>query len=169
MREVDLLSVLAPGEALRPEALAALADQGAVKIRHFFAEGRARPGETRVDAIVRARNRVKREGQAPWAMFLDRDVVLPARALECLVLALEEDPACAALAIDYGPPQSTPAPHVAMGAVMFRQSVLERLEIRCEPGVCECSCCCADLRAMGYRIDYLPGFRAEHIRARLSF
>src|SRR5262249_38320271 len=59
-----------------------------------------------------------------------------------------------------------PAAHVAMGAVMFLRPVLQRIRFRSEPGRCECSCCCEDIRKMGYGIDYLPGVRAEHVRRR---
>jgi hypothetical protein len=169
MRPVDVLTILAPGEAVRPEALAALSRQGSIRVHHYFAEGRPLPGESRVETIARARNLVKSRGNSDLALFLDRDVVLPDCGLEHLAAALEDSPAFGALGIDYGAPQTSPGPHVAMGALMFRRPVLEQLRIRSEPGVCECECCCADLRAMGYQIDYLKGLRAEHLRARLSF
>lgn len=166
---VDLLTVLAPGERLRPEALAALDRQGAVELRFHSAEGKRRPGESRVETIARARNAVKQLGESPLAMFLDRDVVLPEGAIAALARALEADLALGAVGIDYGPPQSSEPVHVAMGAVMFRREVLSSLSFRAEPPLCECWCCCRDLRARGLRIEYLPGFRAEHRKPPLPF
>jgi hypothetical protein len=167
--EIDLLTVLAPGEVLRREALDALRDQGEVRLQHHFAPGRRLVEETRAQTIARARNAVKAEGSAPLALFLDRDVVLPPGALEALAAVLTADPQYGALGIDYGPPQSRPAAHVGMGAVMFPRAVLERITFRAEPGRCECQCCCDDLRQLGYRIDYLDGFRAGHVKLPLPF
>src|SRR5436305_10443589 len=100
MIEVDLLTVLAPGEAILPAALEALEDQGCVRLRHFFAEGRRLPGEGRVETIARARNEAAGLGDAPFAMFLDRDVVLPPRGIEKLAFGLCLTPGYAALGIN---------------------------------------------------------------------
>ncbi len=159
---VDVLTVLAPGESLWPEALAALDRQGFVEFRHFFTEGRRRPGERRVETIARARNAAKEHGNAPYVLFLDRDVVLPERGIERLAFALALHPDYGALGIDYQGESPSPAPHVAMGAVLFRRSVLQQVRFRTEPSRCECWCCCVDVRRLGYRIDYLPNLRAEH-------
>jgi hypothetical protein len=168
VEKLDILTILAPGESVRPEALAALAAPEGIEIRHYFAEGRRFPGEMRIDAIVRARNAVKQMGEAELAMFLDRDVALPAGAVLRLARMLHEDPSYGALGVDYQSGAGH-AGHVAMGALMFRRAVLDQIRIRAEPGRCECACCCADLRAMGYRVEYAAGLRARHIRARLSF
>jgi hypothetical protein len=166
MVEVDVLTLLAPGEVLCPPAREALEDQGFVRLRQHFVEGRQRPGESRVETIARARNEAKRLGSARFALFLDRDVVLPPRGIEKLVFGLAFNPGHAALGINYqGDPPRLPAAHVAMGAVLFHRSILQQVVFRSAPGRCECSCCCEDLRRMGYEIDYLPGLRAEHFRA----
>jgi hypothetical protein len=102
-------------------------------------------------------------------MFLDRDVVLPPGAIEALAAALEADAEQGAIGIDYGPPQPSPAVHVGMGAVMFPRPVLERITFRANPHRCECQCCCDDLRQMGFKVDYLPGFRAAHVKPPLTF
>ena len=62
-----------------------------------------------------------------------------------------------------------PALHIGMGALMLPRSVLERIEFRAEPGRCECRCCCDDLREWGFKVDYLPGYRAGHVKPPLSF
>lgn len=169
MFQVDLLTVLAPGEVLRKEALAALPAQGEVTLHHYFAPGRRLLPESRPETIARARNAVKAQGSSPLAMFLDRDVVLPAGAIQALAATLTADPSYGALGIDYGPPQPSPAVHVRMGAIMFPRSVLESITFRAEPGRCECLCCCDDLRRMGFRVDYLTGFRADHVKTPLPF
>lgn len=166
MVSVDVLTPLGPGEAVRPRVLEALRDQGRVHLDHHIVRGAAPgPGEPRAAAIARARNLAKCEGTARYALFLDSDVVLPPRGVERLLCGLLFNRHHAALAINYQEEaQGGYSLHVAMGAVLFVRSVLERITFRTEPGLCECYCCCLDLRRMGYRIDYLPGLRAEHLR-----
>ena len=169
MFEIDLLTVLAPGEVIRKEAVAALQEQGEVIVHHHFAPGRRHRPESRVQTIARARNVVKAQGDAPLAMFLDRDVILPPGALHALATALSADASYGALGIDYGPLQTSRTPHVAMGAVMFPRKALDRVTFRAEPGRCECQCCCDDLRALGFKVEYLPGYRAGHLKLPLPF
>jgi hypothetical protein len=162
MLEIDLLTLLAPAESVPAPVEAALARQGNLKLRRHLVEGCPLPGETRVETIARARNEARGRGSQPLVMFLDRDVLLPDGGIERLALALAFRRSYAALGINYQSPVELPAVHVAMGATLFHRSVLERLTFRTEPGMCECLCCCLDVRAMGYCIDYLPGLTAEH-------
>lgn len=165
MIPVDVLTVLAPGETICEPVLAALQDQGVVTLAHHVVEGGRRPGESRVEAIAGARNRARWHGTAHYALFLDRDVVLPPLGVEQLVFGLICNPRYAALGINYQDEVRTSwAPHVAMGATLFVRPILEQIQFRVEPGTCECYCCCIDIRRMGYGIDYLPGLRAEHLR-----
>ena len=167
MIPVDVLTVLGPGRTIREPVLAALENQGDVVLEHHVVEGTPPlPGEGRIEAIARARNRAKQLGTAHYAMFLDDDVVLPPRSIEKLVYALIFNPRYAAIGIDYQDlVQPSPwAVHVAMGAVLFIRPILEQIHFRTEPGKCECLCCCEDIRQMGYCIDYLPGVRAEHLK-----
>jgi hypothetical protein len=163
--EVDVLTLLAPGEAIPPPVLAALGDQGAVNLHHHLVRGGGVPGEKRVDTIARARNAAKRHARARFSFFLDRDVVLPPLGIEKLAFGLALNPHHAALGINYQEACASPAPHVAMGAVLFHTEVLQQLDFRSQPGCCECSCCCYDVRQLGYEIDYLPGLRAHHLKA----
>jgi hypothetical protein len=163
--EVDVLTILGTGQHMVPQALDALSCQGHVRLSHHRVPGPRLSGESRVAAIARARNRARRYGTAPLAFFLDRDVVLPPRGIERLAFALHLNPGYAALGINYQGPAPRPAPHVAMGAVLFFRTVLVGIEFRSEPGRCECSCCCADLRRAGYAIDYLPGVEAAHLKS----
>jgi hypothetical protein len=164
---VDVLTLLAPGQTIYALALEALQHQGHVAITHHVVEGARLPGESRVAAIARARNRAKQLGQAHYVMFLDRDVILPSQGIEALILGLIFDPRYAAMGINYQEPVPPGAVHVAMGAALFLRPILERIEFRAEPDTCECYSCCEDIRRMGYRIDYLPGLRARHLRGPL--
>lgn len=165
MISVDVLTVLRPGHVIGAPVLAALQNQGGVKLEHHVVEGPPLPGEHRFAAIARARNQAKRQGTAHYALFLDRDVVLPPLGIEALVYTLIFNPRYAALGINYqAEVQGAWAVHVAMGATLFVRPILERIQFRSEAGRCDCSSCCADLRGMGYGIDYLPGLRAEHLR-----
>jgi hypothetical protein len=162
---VDVLTVLAPGEWICAPVLEALKNQGEVTLDYHIVPGERRPGETRVEAIARARNRAKAGGTALYALFLDRDVVLPPLGIEQLVYSLILSPQYAALGINYQEEVRTPwAAHVAMGATLFIRPILEQIQFRVEPNTCECYCCCKDIRRMGYCIDYLPGLRAQHLR-----
>lgn len=166
MIPVDVLTVLGPGRTIRESVLSALENQGDVKLEHYVVDGTPIIGEGQRDAIVRARNRAKQLGTAHYAMFLDDDVVLPPRGIEKLVYTLIFNPSYAAIGIDYQDfVQPSPgATHIAMGAVLFIRPILEQVQIRHEPGKCECLCCCEDIRRMGYCIDYLPEVRAEHLK-----
>jgi hypothetical protein len=159
---------LAPGQTIYGPVLEALKHQGHVTITHHVVEGPCLPGESRVAAIARARNRAKQLGQAHYVMFLDRDVVLPPQGIEALILGLIFDPRYAAMGINYQEPVPPGSPHVAMGAVLFVRPVLERIEFRAERDACECYTCCEDIRRMGYRIDYVPGMRARHLQGPLK-
>src|SRR5262249_29253352 len=119
MFPVDVLTVLAPGQTIYRPVLDALEHQGCVRIEHHVIAGPRRPGETRVAAIVRARNRAKAAGRAHYVLFLDRDVILPPRGIEALILSLILDPRYAALGINYQVPVAPGTDHVAMGAAMF--------------------------------------------------
>jgi hypothetical protein len=165
---VDVLTVVAPGQAIYAPVLEALKQQGHVTIEHHVVEGPRLPGEDRVAAIARARNRAKELGQAHYVLFLDRDVVLPPGGIEALVLSLIFDPRYAAMGINYQEPVSPGAAHVAMGAVLFIRPILEQIQFRAETDMCECYSCCEDIRRLGYRIDYLPGMRARHLRGPLE-
>jgi hypothetical protein len=164
MFPVDVLTLLAPGQSILAPVLAALDEQGCVAIEHHVVEGPCAPGEDRIAAIARARNRAKECGKAHYVMFLDSDVVLPPQGIERLIYGLIFNPGYAALGINYQDPVPLPgAAHVAMGAVLFVRPILERIQFRSAPRLCECYHCCLDLRAMGYGIDYIPGLRAEHL------
>lgn len=166
MIPVDVLTVLGPGRTIREPVLSALNNQGDVILKHHVVAGSPPlPGEDRIDAIARARNRAKRMGTAHYVMFLDDDVVLPPQGIEKLIHALFFNRRYAAIGIDYQghAQQSIWMAHVAMGAVMFIRPILEQINFRTEPGQCECYCCCKDIRRMGYLVGYLPGLRAEHL------
>ena len=164
---MDVLTVLGPGREILEPVLAALENQGGIELKHYVIDGPPRlPGESRVSAIARARNQAKWHGDAHYVMFLDDDIVLPERGIEKLVYALVFNPRYAAVGIDYQNLHQ-PSPwdvHVGMGAVMFTRPILERIHFREEPDRCECSCCCEDIRKMGYLIDYLPDMRAKHLK-----
>jgi hypothetical protein len=163
------LTVLAPGHTIYAPVMEALEHQGHVAIQHHVAPGPRLPGESRVAAIARARNHAKELGSAHYVMFLDADVILPPGGIEALIRGLIFDPRYAALGISYEEPVPPGAMHVAMGAVLFLRPILARIEFRAEPDRCECLSCCEDIRRMGYRIDYLPGFRARHLRGPLDW
>lgn len=161
---VDVVTPVAPGGEVRTPVTDSLTRQGHVDLRCHVVEGpEPIAGEHRSSTIARARNRMRRVGSAPYVMFLDSDVVLPPHGIEQLVFGLFFNLGYGALGLNYQKPVVGPSQHVAMGAILFLRPVLERIHFRTEPGKCECWCCCADLRRMGYHVDYLPGLRAMHL------
>jgi hypothetical protein len=181
--EIDLIVPCRDGGEPPAHVLRGIRAQLGVRLAVHRVDGRARPGEHRMDTITRARNRGSRLGSSPWIMFLDDDVLL---GPGCVALLLEElcrRPGYAALAADYlgelgdrsnlgirSPSGGLPAtPHVAMGATLFRRDLLSHLSFRWESGRCECQCCCDDLRRAGFGIAYLPGAIATHRRERDSY
>lgn len=166
MIPVDVLTVLGPGRIIKESVYEALKDQGNVNINHYIIQEPPLFNEGRVDAIARARNKAKGFGDSHYVMFLDDDVVLPPSGIEKLIFALFFNRRYAAIGIDYQNITNQPFGriHVAMGAVMFLRPILEQIHFRTEPNVCECYCCCEDIRRMGYLIDYLPGVQAKHLK-----
>jgi hypothetical protein len=147
------------------EVWSALAAQRGSALQIFRTWGRRLANERRIDAIVCARNRAKQLGGARYFFFLDDDVVLERDCLRTLLSALTADPHLAAAAADYSgelrrDPQS---PHIGMGATLFRREALEKIQFRAVPGRCECLCCVDDLRALGWRVEYVPGALARHL------
>jgi hypothetical protein len=165
MVAVDVLTVRPPELTVPEPVLQALHRQGVPRLTHYLVDGPRQPGERAIRAIVRARNLARRQGSSPYAMFLDSDVVLPDYGVEALVYNLRFNPTFGALGISYQnePEVRAPARHVAMGAILIRREVLERLCFRIEPGRCECLCCCDDIRGMGLHVGYVPGMRATHL------
>jgi hypothetical protein len=98
-------------------------------------------------------------------MFLDDDVVLAKDCIARLHHGLLARSNYGAIAADYLG-ESSPhrdSRHVAMGATLFRRSVLQRNAFRWEPSKCECLCQCEDIRRNGARIGYLKGAKAWHL------
>ena len=164
--EVDLIVLSRNGDPWAPEVWQGIASQVGVRLRIHRVIGRPEPSDRhRRETIARARNRGKRLGSCGWLMFLDDDVALGPRTVAELIEGLKSRPAYGALAADYRGDcaGTTPVPHVAMGATLFRRSALALIEFRWTAERCECQCCCDDLRRLGFGIGYLPGAAAGHL------
>jgi hypothetical protein len=163
---VDVWVLSRDAGPLRPLVQRALATQPGVALRVHRVAGQPHPDDPcRWATIARARNYARRFGVHPWGMFVDDDVVLGEDCLRQLIGGLAARPGYAALGANYlGETWSSrAAPHVAMGATLFRRAALGQIAFRWEPGRCECQCCCDDLRRLGWQIDYLPTARAYHL------
>ncbi|MFO0899970.1 MAG: glycosyltransferase family 2 protein [Pirellulales bacterium] len=166
---VDVVVLSASEGPLDPRIEQGLFAQSGVRTRLFRVTAAPRPGEPhRWQTIARGRNQGKRLGAAPWLMFLDDDVVLRAGTIAALAQQLERRPIYGALAADYlGEARAGAiAPHVSMGATLFRRAALGAIEFRSTERKCECQCACDDLRARHMAIDYLEGLGAEHVERR---
>jgi hypothetical protein len=167
--EVDLIFLSRDLASPREDVWQSVLAQQGVQVRVHRVAGPRRPDDpNRWATISRARNEGKRCGRAPWAMFLDDDVVLGAECVAQLVEGMLRRPGFAALAADYNGDMSEGwghwdyPPHVGMGATLFRREPLEELTFRWNPERCECQCCCDDLRGAGFGIGYLMGAEAWH-------
>ncbi len=165
IRDIDLVVLTRTAKPIPKEVQEGIAAQQQVRIQTHRVIGRAQPNDaSRWETIARARNRGKQLGKSPWLMFLDDDVVLEPGCVRRLLTALQRRPHYGALAADYlGERRSRgPSRHVAMGATLFRRSVLGRFQFRFEHDRCECQCCCDDLRRQRIAIGYLAKARARH-------
>lgn len=162
---IDVVILTRDEGPLDSEVEQALRDQRQVRIRVIRIVGQPLSGERhRWQTIARARNEGKAQATAPWVLFLDDDVVLGRDTIYQLWEALSRRSNLAAIAANY---QTTGMPpwghrHIAMGATLFRASVLRLIRFRYDPRQCECQCCCDDLRKHGWGIDYLPQATAIH-------
>lgn len=167
--DVDVIVLSRDESPLAAEVEQALAAQRGVRLHGHRIIGEPKPGDAnRWQYIARARNRGAALGRAPWCMFVDDDVVLHPDCIRRLVAELQRRPSFAAMAADYlgEAPIGRPSRHVAMGATLFRRSLLQTIRFRWAPGRCECQCCCDDLRAAGREIAYSSAARAFHRRRR---
>ena len=164
--EIDLIVLSRDKSPLESRVAEAIARQQGVSLNVIRVIGSPQPADRhRWETIARARNRGKHLAKAPWVMFVDDDVVLGRNCIQSLVTRLRTEPSFGALAADYlqESQRFRTTRHVAMGATLFRRSVLNVIQFRWEVNKCECQCCCDDLRSMLIAIDYLPGAVARHI------
>ena len=164
--QVDVVILTRGLKPIPQSVLAALGNQDDVDVRiHRVVGTPIASDRDRLDTIVRARNEGKLCGSTPWLMFLDDDVVLSANCITKLVTELSRRSGYAALAADYSGRANSDGQsrHVAMGATLFRRHVLNGIQFRCDTDLCECQCCCDDIRSRGYRIAYLPTAGAQHL------
>jgi len=164
---VDVVILSRDDGPLEPRVLDALRQQQEVVTHAFRVIGWRRPEDRhRWETIARARNHARQLGDSPWLMFLDDDVRLGPRCVADLLQTLWKDPRLGAVGANFlGEPRSDgPAPHVAMGATLFRREALSPIHFRWLPNACECRCCCADLRGSGWQVDYAPQAEAVHLR-----
>lgn len=164
--QIDVVVLTRDDSPLHPRVQRGIDAQRGVHLIVHRVIGTRFPGDpNRWSAIARARNKGKRCGTTPWLMFLDDDVVLAPDCVRRLFDGLRERPLFAALGADYLHESRGRicAPHVAMGAVLFRRQALRLIKFRWSRNHCECRCCCRDLRRQGLGIGYLPEARARHI------
>lgn len=167
VNSVDVIVLHRPGDSPRKEILQAIRQQRGVNVTLHLQVGAPEPGDAhRRVTIARARNKARRLGVLPWVMFVDDDVLLHPDCIASLLAELNQSPELGAVAADYlnqHRPGDT-AGHVAMGATLFRRSVLERLNFRYSERLCECWCACLDLRSNQVEIRYCPAAQARHVR-----
>src|SRR4051794_30688065 len=163
---VDLILLTSNSGPVHPEVEQGLHSQQSVILRIHRVVGSARPEDPcRFETIVRARNEGKCRGNAPWLMFVDDDVVLGPECISVLVNELRRRPVFGALGADYLGEQREGkiAPHVSMGATLFRRAALDEVRFRWQEKRCECQCCCDDLRRRRWAINYCPAAKARHL------
>ena len=168
MLSIDVLMLLRPGQAPRPEVVQAAAQQIGVTVNVYYQIGTPIIADrNRWDTIARARNAAKLQGSSPLVVYVDDDVLLESHCLQSLARELLADSRLAAVAADYSHDQHLPGRrgHVAMGATMFRRDLLQSLKFRSTEHCCECWCACMDLRQAGYDIRYSVDAQARHLRA----
>ena len=151
--DVDLLMLSRDLSPLRQDVLGGIRAQVGVSLCVHRVVGTPHPDDpNRWETISRGRNQAKRLGSAPYAMYLDDDVVLGRGCIARLVDGLARRRRFAALGADSAGEMACGLAHwdyprhVGMAAVMFRRERLAHLTFRWEEAKCECLCCCEDLR-----------------------
>jgi hypothetical protein len=163
---VDLVLLTRDDAPIHPDVKRGINRQVGVHITVHRVIGEARRNDAcRWDTIARARNKGRSLGSSPWVMFLDDDVVLEPTCVSQLVAGLKKRPVYGALAADYldQSRRGQIAPHVAMGATLFRREALEKIRFTWRGDRCECQCCCDLLRRLLWGIDYYPSAKARHL------
>ena len=100
-----------------------------------------------------------------YVMTTDNDIVLPERSLIAMLDFMNRNTDFAGVAISkhYSPEASVEeAKHVDAGPVLWRSEVYNQMQYHTNDG-CECMGMTKDVRALGYRIGFLGGFRCHHI------
>jgi Glycosyl transferase family 2 len=165
-RTIDIVILSRTGGELHPDVERGIRDQRDVKlVVHRVVGARKATDRSRCDVISRARNEGSRCGTSPWLMFLDDDVVLSPRCVGTLLDELKRRPSYAALGADYLGERRAGrmAPHVSLGATLFRREALEQIRFVWRGGSCECQCCCDDLHRLRWAIDYSDAAHARHL------
>lgn len=166
---VDILLLKRPHTQVPQAVLQAIHQQRGVNIQLHQAVGNPLASDpSRWATIARGRNELKQHGHAPYVMFVDDDVALDLDCVRTLLEDLQASPTLAAIAADYDH-QASRLPwtgHVSMGACMFRRSALMRVMFRSTDSMCECGCCCEDLRRDNLGITYSRRAKAFHLRKR---
>ena len=121
------------------------------------------------DGAASARNHVKSlwmdySNKSSYFLMTDNDICLPEGSLNAMFSFLESNADYGAIALhrNQTPEEVLEDAHVNAGPVLYRSSVLEQITYHNNNG-CECSGMTIDIRELGHRIGYLPGFRYEHI------
>lgn len=112
--------------------------------------------------IVKGRNVLRGYAGPGYVFWHDADVVLPTGCLSILHECLQRDPGLGAMGCNYGDTDPT-GQHVGFGALMVRSHLVQSIAVRSARGRCECSCFADDVRQMGWRVEYHPTLRAEHL------
>ncbi len=168
---VDVVLLHRPGDTPKSEVIEAIKRQVGVHVRiHYHVGTRHAADFNRWYTIARARNEMKRCGTEPWIMFVDDDVVLADDCIWQLLRGLAGDPHLGAAGADYANDRARidRRGHIALGATLWRRSVLARLHFRATEQLCECWCAVLDLRHNGIEIAYIEAAQAKHLKPDLS-
>ncbi len=164
---VDVVLLHRPDDVPKLEVIDAIKRQLGVRVRIHTHIGQPESGDfNRWFTIARARNEMKRYGTAPWLMFVDDDVVLTDDCIFQLLRQLQCNPYLGAVGADYSNDRARGdrQGHIALGATLWRRSVVTRLRFRATQQLCECWCAAHDLRNNRIEIAYTDRARARHLK-----
>lgn len=166
---VDVVLLHRPGDLPKNEVVDAINGQQGVQVRLHIQIGQPEPTDfNRWFTIARARNEMKHRGRSSWVMFVDDDVKLDRDCVHNLLLHLKQDSRLAAVGADYSDDRNRTGRegHVALGATLWRRSVVTQLNFRATKQLCECWCAAHDLRYNGLEIAYVDDARAQHLKTK---
>ena len=158
---IDILIPMCPDRFLPESVMNSIIEQE-VPFNLFLSNSRG-------DGAANARNHVLSmwknfAGKSDLVLATDNDLLLPSGSLNCMILFLRDNKKFGAIALhrNQTPESVLEDQHINAGPVLYRSEVLEQINYHNDLG-CECMGMSHDVRALGWRIGYLPNWRYGHI------
>ena len=161
MEYLDVLMVCSPDRYIPEIVINSLLDEN-LRTRLFISNVKG-------DGAASARNFVKEMWfsnpiKSKYVLATDNDIILPCGSLQSMISFLNNNSDFGAISLHRNElPQTIMEPsHINAGPVLYKSFVYEQITYHNFDG-CECQGMTNDIKTLGYRIGYLPGYQYDHI------